>query len=78
MPKDVFTYLVPLTDMTMKNFIILSNLGRIPGIVVSTYAADKLIEGQFVESAIIFGIAAIIAIAGILFREKIMDKLGKH
>ncbi len=78
MPKDVFTYLVPLTDMNMRTFLLLSNIGRIPGILVSTYAADKLIEGRFAESAIIFGAAAIIAILGVLFRERIMKLLESH
>lgn len=77
LPKDVFTYLVPLTNMDMRTFLLLSNVGRIPGILVSTYAADKLIAGQFTESAIIFGVAAVIAVLGIVFRERIM-KLAEH
>lgn len=77
MPKDVFTYLVPLTDMNMRTFLVLSNVGRIPGILVSTYAADKLMEGRYAESAIIFGVAAVIAVLGIVFRERIM-KLVEH
>ena len=78
LPKDVFTYLVPLTDMRMRTFLLLSNLGRIPGIIVSTYAADGLMEGRFVESAIIFGVAAIIAILGIVFQKRIMSFLEKR
>ena len=30
LPKDVFTYLVPLTDMRMRTFLILSNIGAFP------------------------------------------------
>lgn len=78
LPKDVFTYLVPLTDMRMRTFLLLSNVGRIPGIIVSTYAADGLAEGRFMESAIIFGVAAVIAVLGIVFRERIMKMLEKH
>lgn len=78
LPKDVFTYLVPLTDMRMRTFLLLSNLGRIPGIIVSTYAADGLMEGRFVESAIIFGVAAVIAILGIVFQKRIMSFLEKR
>ena len=73
LPKDVFTYLVPLTDMPMRTFLILSNVGRIPGIVVSTYAASGLAEGRVLESVIIFAVLAAIAIVGILLRDKIMD-----
>lgn len=75
LPKDVFTYLVPLTDMRMRTFLLLSNVGRIPGIVVSTYAADGLADGRFMESAIIFAVAAVIAVLGIVFRERIMKAL---
>ena len=74
----MFTYLVPLTDMNMRTFLMLANVGRIPGILVSTYAADGLIEGRFMESAIIFGVAAVIALLGIVFRERIMKMLERH
>ena len=77
LPKDVFTYLVPLTDMRMRTFLVLSNIGRIPGIVVSTYAADGLVEGRIIESVAIFAVAAVIALLGVIFRERIMGLLGK-
>ncbi|MEG0323200.1 MAG: TVP38/TMEM64 family protein [Raoultibacter sp.] len=81
LPKDVFTYLVPLTDMRMRDFVILSNIGRIPGVLMSTYAADSLIDGRLGESAIVFGIAAVVGTVGLIFKDKIMDfagKFGKH
>ena len=77
LPKDVFTYLVPLTDMRMRTFLVLSNVGRIPGIVVSTYAADGLVDGRIWESVVIFAVAAVIAILGIVFRERIMRMLDR-
>lgn len=77
LPKDVFTYLVPLTDMRMRTFLVLSNVGRIPGIVVSTYAADGLVDGRIWESIVIFAVAAVIAILGIVFRERIMKMLDR-
>lgn len=72
MPKDVFTYLVPLTSMRMRTFLLLSNVGRIPGIILSTYAAAGLAEGDFVVSMVIFGIVAVFVIIGVVFRERIM------
>ena len=78
LPKDVFTYLVPLTDMPMRTFLVLSNVGRIPGIVVSTYAAAGLADGRVVESVVIFAVLAVIAIVGILMRDRIMDFFSRH
>ena len=73
MPKDTFTYLVPLTNMRMRDFLILSNVGRIPGIVISTYAANGLVDGNITQSLIIFAVVAVIAIVAIIFRDKIMN-----
>lgn len=73
MPKDAFTYLVPLTNMRMRDFLVLSNVGRIPGIVISTYAANGLVDGNITQSIIIFAVVAVIAIVAIVFRDKIMN-----
>lgn len=73
MPKDTFTYLVPLTNMRMRDFLVLSNVGRIPGIVISTYAANGLVDGNITQSIIIFAVVTVIAIVAIVFRDKIMN-----
>ena len=62
----------------MRTFLILSNIGRIPGIIVSTYAADGLVDGRFMESAIIFVVAGAIAVLGIVLRDPIMRFLEKR
>lgn len=76
MPKDVFTYIVPLTKMPLGKFLLITNVGRIPGVILSTYAASGLVNGQIVESIVIFAIAAAVAILAIVFSEKIMNRLG--
>lgn len=81
MPKDVFTYILPLSHMRLRTFVILTNTARIPGIVVSTYAANGLIEGRIWESVIIFLVLAAIAGLALLltnrFMNKIEEKTGK-
>ncbi len=78
LPKDTFTYLVPLTDMNMRTFLLLSNIGRIPGIIMSTYAADGLIDGRIGESILVFGIAAVVGLLGIIFQKRIMKFMEEH
>lgn len=73
MPKDVFTYLVPLTCMPMRTFLLLTTIGRIPGVVVSTYAAAGLAKGDIITSLAIFGVAVVIVIIGFAFRNRLMD-----
>lgn len=77
MPKDVFTYLVPLTDMEYKRFITLTTIGRIPGVVGSTYAASGFASGDVVGPIIVIAALAIIAVVAIVFRDKIFDAFGK-
>ena len=72
LPKDVFTYLVPLTDMPIGRFLVLSTAGRIPAMFMSCFAANGIMEGNYVTSAIIFAAAAVIAVLGVVFRDKIL------
>jgi len=77
MPKDVFTYLVPLTSMDYKRFIILTTVGRIPGVVASTYMASGFASGEIVGPFVVLVVVAIVAVIALVFRDKIMDALGK-
>lgn len=76
MPKDVFTYLVPLTDMRMRTFLVITTIGRIPGVVLTTYAVSGIAEGHIATGLIVFGVAAAIMIVGLLFRNKLLAFLG--
>ena len=78
LPKDVFTYLVPLTHMRMRAFLLLSNVGRIPGVVMSTYAAGSIVEGDYLVAVVIFIISAVIAGVGLLNQKRIMAFFEKH
>lgn len=78
LPKDVFTYLVPLTNMSRRAFLVLSSIGRIPGIVLSTYAADGLVDGRVWQSVVIFAVLAVVALVGLVYRERLMSFFERH
>lgn len=75
LPKDVFTYLTPLSHMPLHTFLTLSTIARIPGILVSTYAAASLVSGDIITSIVIFAIAGAVAVAGIVGYDKIMKRV---
>lgn len=77
LPKDVFTYVVGLTDMKLGTFIALSTLGRVPGVFVSCFAASSIMKGDYVTSVIMFAVLAVVAAIGVIFRDKIMDHFAK-
>ena len=72
MPKDVFTYIVPLTDMPYKKFITLTTIGRIPGVVGSAYAASGFANGEIIGPVVVLVVLAVIAVVAIVFRDKIL------
>lgn len=72
LPKDVFTYLVPLTDMPLKTYLLVTTLARIPGVLMSTYAASGLLDGNIRSSIIIFVVLAIVAGIVLLFKDKLL------
>lgn len=78
MPKDVFTYIVPLTNMPFGRFLALTNIGRIPGVLGSTYAAAGFANGEIVGPLVVIGLLAVLAVLAIVFREKIMDVFSKE
>lgn len=73
MPKDVFTYIVPLTSMKVKRFLTLTTIARIPGVLASTYMAHGFSKGDIVGPIAVMCVVALLAVIGFVFRERIMN-----
>jgi len=58
--------------MRRKDYLIITTVARIPGILMSTYAAAGLMNGNIAQSIAIFVIIAIIAGVALFFKDKIM------
>ena len=69
-PKDVLTYIAPLTKIKPMNFFVLSMLGRLPAIILSTVFGATLSEGNIFEAIIVFVVVAIAGVLGILYSDK--------
>lgn len=63
LPKDVLTYIVPLTPIKMGSFIVLSTIARIPGMVASTLIGSSITNANW---PLIVGIFAVVAVVGVL------------
>lgn len=73
-PKDLISYFVGLTDMKLYEWLIISTIARIPSIVTSTIGGSALAEKNYKFAVIVFVIAAIISIAGIVIYNLIQSK----
>jgi uncharacterized membrane protein YdjX (TVP38/TMEM64 family) len=72
LPKDLFTYVVPLTEMRPSSFFVLSTIARAPAIFASTYVAASFKSGDFVGMIIVAVIFGGLGILGIVFNQRIM------
>ncbi|MDR0313191.1 MAG: VTT domain-containing protein [Treponema sp.] len=70
-PKDLLTWLCPITRLTLGQFVVLSTLGRIPAILTTAIMGDSMIQGNWVLSVSIFAGIAVIGFLGMWFRDKI-------
>jgi uncharacterized membrane protein YdjX (TVP38/TMEM64 family) len=73
-PKDLLVYIAGLLPIKPSRFIIISTLARIPSIISSTYAGEKILDGNYKMAAIMYII--IVAICAILIF--IFNKFDKN
>lgn len=66
-PKDIITYVVPLTKMKLLDFITISSVARIPSIISSTLAGSTLENGDLNLTIMIFIITGILSLIGLYF-----------
>ena len=76
MPKDVFVYLAGLTPIKPIRFFTYSMIGRLPAIFISAYAGSHLESKDYKSVIIIAIIAVLLFLSGVLFKDKIFEKLG--
>ena len=77
LPKDTFTYLVPLTHMPRDRYLFITTIARIPGVFMSTFAAAGLMDGNITRSVVVLVVLAVIAGLGFLFKDRIIDLLKR-
>lgn len=78
LPKDVFTYLAALTPLTFRRFICISMVARIPMIFCDTFASGALIEGNYQSAVILFAVAAVLGISGMLLAPRLANVFEKR
>ncbi len=74
-PKDLLTYFVGLTRMTLKDFLGITLFARIPSVVSSTVGGNFIGEGKYIEAALLFVVTALISYAGIKLYNIVLKKI---
>lgn len=66
-PKDLLTYAVPLTKISLKSFLGISLVARIPSIISSTFAGSAFTDRKFFTLIMAYSVILVFSGLGILF-----------
>ncbi len=76
-PKDVLTYIAGLTPIKTLKFLLISTLARFPGLLGSAYIGANLQKKHYSSVIIVSAAAVVLFIVGIIFRDRIIDLVGR-
>lgn len=73
-PKDILVYVCALTTLSMKSFLTVSTLARIPSVISSTMAGATFANGNYLATILLFVITGAAGLAGIHYHNKRFGK----
>lgn len=65
-PKDLITYVVGLTEMSIPTYILIATAARLPSIIMSTIGGHALGSDKFTFALIAFIVSGVISLSGYL------------
>ena len=76
-PKDILCYVAGLTSMRFAGFLLISTVGRLPGIIGSAAMGDAAASSRWVLAGIIMAVAAVLFVLGLVYRDRIHTLVEK-
>ena len=73
-PKDILTYFVGLTPMSLATFLLITFFARIPSVITSTIGGDAIGLQNYQFAVIVFVVTMVISAAGILIYQRITKR----
>lgn len=66
-PKDFLSYFAGLTSLTLKTWLLIVAVGRLPSLITSTATGAAAGKENYLLSAVMLGITVVITLAGMLY-----------
>jgi len=76
-PKDALTYIAGLTPIKPLRFVLICTIARLPGLWGSAYIGANLQKKNYLPVWILSAAALVLFVAGLLLKDKIIDKLHR-
>lgn len=75
-PKDILCYVAGLTDMRWQRWLLICSVGRLPSVITSTVGGDAIGGRDYRAALIVFAIAAVISLVGLIVYRVICKRHG--
>ena len=76
-PKDILCYVAGASEIKFLPFLIISMVGRMPGLIGSIVMGSLVDKGNYTLAAVILGIACVAAVFGFIYRNKLSDFMDR-
>lgn len=73
-PKDVLCYIVGLTRLPLRSWVIISTIAPIPSIITSTLGGSALGMGRYTFAAVVFGATLAVSAVGLLIYRRVAKR----
>jgi len=77
LPDDVICFFAGLTQWSLKTFMIVIAVGRLPAYVLTVYAGGQFASGQFLPAIALVGIVISLSLLGLRSQEQIQQFLRR-
>ena len=77
-PKDILGYICGVTDISLKDFIIISMIGRTPALFISCFFGHNISKDNLIMLVVIGIICGVVFIFSIFKGKKIIADFGKN
>lgn len=76
-PKDALSYVVGMSRVSLPLFILISGIGRLPGILGSAYIGNSAYQGEYGIALAVLAAAACLFFAGLVFKDRLTDAVHR-
>ena len=75
-PKDLLSYFIGLTDMSLPRWLTIASVARIPSVITSTIGGDALGARNYTFAIVVFALTLLISAMGLLIYRRICKAHG--
>ncbi len=76
-PKDALSYVVGMSRISLPLFILISGIGRLPGILGSAFIGNSAYRGEYGTALAVLTVAACLFFAGLVFKDRLTDAVHR-